>query len=515
MSGVAGSAALAEPGSFIVRLAPWQYGRHGIQCRAPTGEAIVLAFNVEAWRKAIRQDTCANYHFEMAVAIEREGDLVEAVKAFRRALDEKPDMIEARWCLAQALSRLKLEAEAESVRRTAGKDPLRLETEAMCALGWRAHSAGADEAAASHFLRAVALDAEFGDAHAGLGLIAFTDGRIEDGLASFAQAPLGCETGLNMAWELTAVGRRINQRQLQYDFKTAVPILRLSLLLAPGEADTYAELAHATYNSGLMDEAVPLSRHGLAIEPRNSLAHCRHAMFLVDIDNMEAEQALNTALALEPDLMRRSPSLLSSVLLTRGRFGELEAALRAIIGDSDRPEDWNLSMLAIVQHAQGRFDAALEIYRKQQVAMPQAAGPLGYMGLAFQAKGDIDAALHHQTLALAKDPNSAWIRSCYGLALQGAGRLDEAVDLHHRIVAENPDTDWPYTDCALALFALGDDDGGLAMLRRAVDRRPAWMWYHCRFKPWAWSRLDDALARVGFTSSPFWVGSLHHGIGRS
>jgi tetratricopeptide (TPR) repeat protein len=53
--------------------------------------ASVGNIDFEAWRRRIRQDTFGNYHLQMGIAIEKEGDDTAAFAAYRRAIEIDPD----------------------------------------------------------------------------------------------------------------------------------------------------------------------------------------------------------------------------------------------------------------------------------------------------------------------------------------------------------------------------------------------------------------------------------------
>lgn len=78
------------------------------------------AAGIEVWRKRIRDTTLANYHLQMGLALQREGDPAAAVGAYTRALDIQPDLAEASFRLVRLLTdadRAKAAAVDQAARR--------------------------------------------------------------------------------------------------------------------------------------------------------------------------------------------------------------------------------------------------------------------------------------------------------------------------------------------------------------------------------------------------------------
>lgn len=75
-------------------------------------QTVMSAEQIEAWRAAIRRTTFANYHYEMGVAILRNGEHAAAVGHLRQALDLQPDHWRAAHRLAEALQNCGETAEA-------------------------------------------------------------------------------------------------------------------------------------------------------------------------------------------------------------------------------------------------------------------------------------------------------------------------------------------------------------------------------------------------------------------
>ncbi len=75
--------------------------------------------DIDRWRRAIREDTFSNYHYEMGIALRRQGETADAIAAFQRALAAKPNRAEASLALAEVLEETGRSEEARAVRHAA------------------------------------------------------------------------------------------------------------------------------------------------------------------------------------------------------------------------------------------------------------------------------------------------------------------------------------------------------------------------------------------------------------
>ncbi|WP_167525511.1 tetratricopeptide repeat protein [Roseomonas genomospecies 6] len=78
-----------------------------------------LPIDADRWRRAIREDTFSNYHYEMGLALRQQGESAAAVAAFQRALAIKPDLATASVALIETLEETGRSKEARVVRHAA------------------------------------------------------------------------------------------------------------------------------------------------------------------------------------------------------------------------------------------------------------------------------------------------------------------------------------------------------------------------------------------------------------
>lgn len=82
-------------------------------------DAVQGGININAWRQRIRDDTFANYHTQMGLALQGAGDVTAAIAAFERTLAIMPDDALAHFGLVAALQQINRTAEAEAAHRKA------------------------------------------------------------------------------------------------------------------------------------------------------------------------------------------------------------------------------------------------------------------------------------------------------------------------------------------------------------------------------------------------------------
>ena len=203
------------------------------------------------------------------------------------------------------------------------------------------------ELARNAYKRAIAADAQYGPAYAGLArLEMFSD------------------------WDFTAAEQNILQ----------------ALALDPGDAFILGSAARLNRILGRFDEAIDLFHQSIARDPVSADGHYRLGRTLYAAHRLEeAAVSLNMARSLSPGGPAGALYFLGKVLLAQGDAPGALAAMEQEPGD-----DYRLTGLAIVQHAlgdAGASDAPLE------VLIECCAAGTGYqIAEVFAFRGDINSA---------------------------------------------------------------------------------------------------------------------------
>jgi TolB-like protein/thioredoxin-like negative regulator of GroEL len=148
----------------------------------------------------------------------------------------------------------------------------------------------------------------------------------------------------------------LNEMNYSWDFVMASEHLQQALKLNPGDADNLRAAARLEQILGRTDEAIDLYRQSIVLDPL--AGHYGLGVNLYDAGRLEeAANSINMELSLNPG-GASTQYRLGRVLLAQGNA---PAALAAIKQEHD--DGWRLAGLAVVQHAlgdAGASDAALE-----------------------------------------------------------------------------------------------------------------------------------------------------------
>lgn len=189
-----------------------------------------MDIDFDAWRRRIRANTFGNYHYEMGVALEREGGWSAAIASYGRAIDIDPSLAAARLRLVNALTHAGDTARAQKVEAEA-----------------RAYDPAFRERATYRLAKELA---EGGQLEAATATLAAVDQE--------ARVPPH-ERG--EAW-LAVAGALAKQE----DFAQALQAYQQGLKISPQDVETLLGAANAAFRSNDAAEAVRLARTAFAVD---------------------------------------------------------------------------------------------------------------------------------------------------------------------------------------------------------------------------------------------------------
>ena len=106
----------------------------------------------------------------------------------------------------------------------------------------------------------------------------------------------------------------------------------------------------------------------------------------------------------------------------------------------------------------GRFDEAIENYRKAIQINPDHREALNNLGNALAAQGRLDEAIENYYKAIQINPNYFDALNDLGNALAAQGRFDEAIKNYYKAIQINPNSSGALNDLAWMLAASPDDE---------------------------------------------------------
>lgn len=150
-----------------------------------------------------------------------------------------------------------------------------------------------------------------------------------------------------------------------------------------------------------------------------------------------------------------------------GRLPQAEAIYRQVLQEKpDQPDA--LHLLGVIAYHEGRNAASAELISKAIRTRP--SGPMyNNLGLALHAQGKFDAAVESYRKALSFQPNDAMAHNNLGNALQAQGKLDEAIRSYQKALTLMPDFAQAHSNMGLALQAQGEFGMAIVSHQRALQ----------------------------------------------
>jgi tetratricopeptide (TPR) repeat protein len=303
---------------------------------------------------AQHQAPAAQAHYQSAMAYIQQGQLAQAVGAFRQALQLHPDYFDAHHNLATVYF---LQGQYETAV-DAYQQALRLKPDHAGAhynLGLALQQMDRNEEALAHYRQAVALDPGHLDARNNLGNMLKNQGRMEEAIACYQevlrQKPDFAEVHANLGIALGA----------QHNWDEAIARYRHAINLKPGYPDAHNSLGIALMELERLDEAEASCRQALRLNPNFAEAHNSLGNVLERRGKAEdAVSCFREAIRLKPSLAEALNNMGNS-LKRLGRFDEAVGCYQqAVRIKPDYAEAY--SNMGNVRVQQSLFDEAQTCY---------------------------------------------------------------------------------------------------------------------------------------------------------
>jgi tetratricopeptide (TPR) repeat protein len=190
--------------------------------------------------------------------------------------------------------------------------------------------------------------------------------RIEDILRSTTDVPAAAWLNLDHLY-LEFARTQFNSLTSEQVLRTRLPILRAAVSRAPGDADTWTELAKTYRGLGQKIDALAALQHACALSPNDAdiLSHCAE----LELDMARTDDAIRDyqkAYEINPDLQIIAEDGLHSQPLS--------------------------NLLGALYLDNKRYDAAVIFYEKALAASPQEPGIEVDLGIAYEATHHPDKA---------------------------------------------------------------------------------------------------------------------------
>lgn len=421
----------------------------------------IASIDFDAWRRNIRNDASAHYHFNMGLGIERiDGNPSAAADAYRRALAIAPGMVEISYCLARALTAAGRAAEAADAEQAARAAEPDYPAEALYRLGVRLYEMGDGKRALEHLLAALSANPEHQAARVYAHLVQIGPGKPWP--AGGDPHPDGLSPAVleNLSHEYCRIGRHLREHEDLQGSRRA--------------------FAMAT-----------------VLDARNGDAHVRLGMVLQKLGDADgAEVALRTGIELEGPQLAHLVQL-AAVYQARCELDEAEATVRRGIAANGKSIG-ALGRLGSTLHAQGRLTEAIALY-EEAMEMAETKDLTSWLfsciALSLLNMGEVSRAETAAKRGLDEGRGILWEKkgaTYLGLVKHAQGHLEDAVTLHRMTVKEVPGEAFGFLNLAAALQALGRVEDAAAAYKSACEVQSGWVPYNkLQLPEWARALLSD------------------------
>lgn len=318
---------------------------------------------LEQLRRAARLNPGnAKAHADFGVALQRAGQLEQAVASQRRALELDPGLVGLHAIMAPAL-----------------------------------HALGQHEAAVDSYGKAIVLQPDNPALHHGLGESLRALARYQLAADSYRRAlelrPGDANSHTGLAAALHGLGQ----------LDAAVDMFRHAIALAPDQIDARLNLGTTLLRLGQFDAAAAAYAAVLQLRPDHYDAHFNLGISLDGTGQHEAALAsYRQALAARPSDVNAQRNI-SAVLARLGRLEEALAFRRAVL-DTD-PENGQFHFdVAQSLHGMSQFPLAMDSLKRALQLRPEDASVYTYLAFLQMEAGERDHSLESYKRALALDP---------------------------------------------------------------------------------------------------------------
>jgi tetratricopeptide (TPR) repeat protein len=364
--------------------------------------------------------------------LHKQGQLAEAVRAYRKAITLQPKYALAYTNLGFTLRAQGKLAEAEAASRKA----IALEPRLVLAynhLGIALEAQGKVAEAMQTFRQAIALQPDFAEAHANLGLALLRQGKRTEAVQAFRDA---VSRRPDFAAGYFYLGYGLHSQGKLAD---AVRAFRKAIALKPDYAAAYNNLGSTLHAQGKLAEAEEAGRQAVALTPNSGENHYNLGNHLsAQRKKVEAIKAYRRAIVLQPNHAEAHCNL-GHALLGRGEFAEGLTVLKRGHELGSQRRAWPYPSAGWVQQAERlvQLDKRLATVLSDKVEPANAAERIALAELCQKPfKQFYSAAAHFYAEAFAAEPqwaNNIRARHRYNAAcaaaLAGCGRGKDAAAL--------------------------------------------------------------------------------------
>lgn len=253
--------------------------------------------------------------------------------------------------------------------------------------------------------------------------------------------------------------------------KDALPVLKKTALLFPGDAGVHNNLGNALQNLGRFADAAESYRRALQLKPDFAVAHNNLGLVLQAMGQLDAALASYRRVSeIDPDYVNVHGDM-GNILRELGRREEALACYRlALKLEPDNPDIHN--NLGNVLQECGELEAAVASYRTATRINPDFAYAHSNLGYALKKLGQFEEAAKSCRRAIELNPEFAEAYNNLGIALKEMAQSDAALASYCRAAELKPDLAEVYNNMGIALHDSGQIEAAVANYQRALEIKP-------------------------------------------
>ena len=192
-------------------------------------------------------------------------------------------------------------------------------------------------------------------------------------------------------------------------------------------------------------------------------------------NNIRAQQglaALNNSI--QKTVIQHPPQEAVNELINLYNLGQMVTVIeQAEILTAQYPGSYIIWNILGASRAQiGKFDEAIEAYKKSISLKPDFAEAYSNMGVALKNQGRFDEAIEAYKKSISLKPNDADTYYNLGVTLKDQGKLDEAIEAFKKSISLKPDYAEAYNDMGHALHYQDKFDEAIEAYKKSISLKP-------------------------------------------
>ncbi|MBF0382208.1 MAG: tetratricopeptide repeat protein [Magnetococcales bacterium] len=253
----------------------------------------------------------------------------------------------------------------------------------------------------------------------------------------------------------------------------AIPLYRKYLQLQPENQFAHSNLGVALQSTGELEGAISCYQKAIAINPEYADVHNNLAVAFLEQKRLdEASQSLQKAILLKPDYIDAYNNF-GNTLKEQGKLEEAITAYQKVISLNPNYAE-AYSNLGNIYKEQLKLDEAVANYKKAISYSPNLAEAYCNLGIALYAQRKLDEAYENLQKALLLKPNFAEVIMNIGTIQKEHNNLDMAVISYKKAISCDANLAEAHNNLGTTLYEQGKLDEAITSFKQAITINPSY-----------------------------------------